>query len=652
MRLLAPSLFWFWAALIAVPIILYLFRPRPKTVRTSTLPFFKWLAREHQDATWLKRLKYWLSLLMTVLAILAVAAAIGGLIAAPDAGEMQTLVIVVDRSASMGATNAEDITRLDAGKSKLRERLAAVPAGVGIVVMAYDQRPEVLLARSLDLRHVQRVIDSITVRAIPGDAAEAIQLARQLAALDTTASIWHVTDSPAVTHSVSESNAPVARSVSKGNSNNPVARSVSEGPSPEHPSDDLVRVERIGVALSEAVNAGITASQLRRLPMEPDRFEAFVQVGGATKDEPIETELEVKLDEDLVAIRKLTVQMGQKETLLLPIRSSATAERQLTLTLRTEGDALADDDIALAHLPKFQPLRVLWISPDPDPFTELALTSLTSDETIVVEQGAPSAWPAKESVDVVLFDGWLPDKWPDSSAAIIVVNPPGSVGPVRAVPLKTGLPHDSVRTIDQQHPLLFGVASQRVAITQTAVVDASGSLQPLWVGQQGPLLLAGETEGQRVVLMAFNPQQSEHLPLLASYPLLIGNAIFWTAQTHLNAATGHNIVTGTQLDTSAESVTWIQPQFGEREAETISVPGGSLELDRVGFWRTTEGLTGAASLLSASESELPIEPASDRDAQQTKGTSFLRGNLVPLLLWFVIGLLVLESCLYHRYWIF
>ena len=54
MRFLFPTLFYIWAAFIVIPIVLYLFRPRPRTIRTSTLPFFKWLAREHQDSTWLK----------------------------------------------------------------------------------------------------------------------------------------------------------------------------------------------------------------------------------------------------------------------------------------------------------------------------------------------------------------------------------------------------------------------------------------------------------------------------------------------------------------------------------------------------------------------------------------------------------------------
>ena len=105
MRFLYPTLFFAWAALIIVPLLLYLFRPRPKTVRTSTLPFFKWLAREHQDNAWLKWLKHLLSLLITLFIIVACAAALARLVVAPASDATRTVVILVDRSASMNAVS-------------------------------------------------------------------------------------------------------------------------------------------------------------------------------------------------------------------------------------------------------------------------------------------------------------------------------------------------------------------------------------------------------------------------------------------------------------------------------------------------------------------------------------------------------------------
>ena len=194
MRFLLPSLFYLWAPLVLVPILLYLFRPRPRTVKTSTLPFFKWLAKEHQDSAWLRVLKYLISLLLTILVVLAGAAALARLVVTPAAEDTKTVVILVDRSASMGALDADGQTRLDQALAALQQRVAGLTAAIGVVVIAYDQRPEVLLARSVDHREVERALASIKIRPTPSDPTTALQLARRLAAIETPAAIWHATD--------------------------------------------------------------------------------------------------------------------------------------------------------------------------------------------------------------------------------------------------------------------------------------------------------------------------------------------------------------------------------------------------------------------------------------------------------------------------
>ena len=69
MRFLTPSyLHLLWLALI--PLVLWLFRRQAKRVPVSTLLFFKSLAREHQESAWLRRIKKWLSLLLTLLVLL------------------------------------------------------------------------------------------------------------------------------------------------------------------------------------------------------------------------------------------------------------------------------------------------------------------------------------------------------------------------------------------------------------------------------------------------------------------------------------------------------------------------------------------------------------------------------------------------------
>ena len=326
MRFLQPDLFYAWAALLAVPLVLYLFRPRTRTVLTSTLPFFKWLAREHQDNAWLRRLKQLLSLLITLTVLGAGAAALGKLVVSPAEDELETIVVLIDRSASMGASRGDSPTCQEQALSLIRERLAGVPASVGVSVIAYDRRPEVLLARTIDRREVERTLDTAVVRPVAGDADAALRLARRLAAIETPAAIWHVTDYEAQTTAATD-DVPVGDENGDGEVESPSEQDTGTAADTEESIVKTdIEVRNFFVGFPEPVNAGITAFQLRRVPLQQARlgYEAFVQVRACCV-EPLPAELEVYREGQLVQLRKLTISPDGVETLLIPLDAGAAA---------------------------------------------------------------------------------------------------------------------------------------------------------------------------------------------------------------------------------------------------------------------------------------------------------------------------------------
>jgi len=629
MRFIHPSQL-IWGALIAVPLILYLFRRKPRKVPVSTLLFFKALAREHQESAWLRRLKRLLSLLLTLLAILCAVGVLARLVVAPSSESLMAVVIVVDRSASMAAQDQNGQTRLEAALTRTREWLAGLSAGASVIVMAFDRQPEILLPSSYDRREVERALSSIRVRPIEGRPDRALRLARRMAALETPSSVWLATDGPT-----------------------PSLRSEDPGPDGEDErARDQISLQHIDVRLPAAVNAGITALKIRPLPLERGRFDAFVQVHAAAP-EPLEAKLEVRVDGALMALRSMTIEPGGRERVLIPV--GAGEGKELSLQVKVEDDILPLDNEVHLRIPELQPIRVLWVTEAPDPFTRLALTTLGRDHDIEVYQCEPSSWPPTDAVDVVMLDGWLPDEWP-TDLPIILISPPRSCGPVQAVPIGDGgLPVESLRTTDLRHPLLYGVASDRLSLAQTTVMEANGSLDPLWVGPSGPILLAGEVRGQRLVVMGFAAEQSEHLPLTASYPLLIGNALYWASQGAFEEQVGQNYRTGDLIRLGGKNITWTVPS--PKGAKKASLPLSShwTELDRIGLWETDTEERGSASLLSARETRLnTLEKPDDSDQANARAVraSILRGDLSSLLLWGVMLLLVVESWLFHRHGVY
>lgn len=612
MSFLHPSLLHLlWLALI--PIALWLFRRKAKRVPVSTLLFFRTLAREHQESAWLRRLKRWLALLLSLLVITFGTLALSRPYREGGGDAPRSLVILLDRSASMAATDAKGRTRLEEARARIKERLQTLPENVITSLVLFDVKAEVAQSRSTNRREVLRLLDQAAIVPVEDRAEEAMTVARRLAQLDAPSEIWLASDETVP----------------------------QEAPGPPLQG----RVRFLNVALPTMHNVGITGFQIRPAPLARNRFEAFVEVSAsAANDNTVETTLEARIDGRPVQLRQLTLKPGEASRLILPLEGGK--GQRLEMEVRTPGDCLGWDNVALAPLPETKALVVAWLTEAPDPFVELALTSLLAEERIQVLKGGPKDWPLKEKPDVYVFENWLPPTWPADRPAL-VLNPPGSAGPVHAKRLEKTVPYDAVRAVQPEHPVLFRVASARVAITQSTVLNVSDTLETLWMAGTEPVLAAGESGGQRLVVTAFVPGRSEQLALLSAFPLLIGNALYWCAE-HADALAslkpdrvGDFISAGPGL---VKWRAWDGAKFLDASDESKA---GLLDIRRIGVWEAADGRSGSSMLLSARETGVPAKgdkPATQEEAGNWAGG----GNWAPALLWLALAVLLVESWLFHR----
>lgn len=613
MEFLNPGSLWL-LLLGIIPVVLYLVRRRSKKVRVSTLVFFKTLAREHQESAWLRRLKRWLSLAMTLLLLaLAIFVLSRLIVRQDDADRYRTVVVLLDRSASMEVRDETGETRLEAAKRILRDRLTKVPEEVGIALVAYDQRPEVLQPRTTKRRELLSRLESVETRPIAGRPDTAIETARMIAGLEPPAAVWHLSDRLL-----------------------------------ENPGEDL-KLHELNLALPEVSNVGITAVSLRGVPLEHARYDVFVRVAlnrdapGATK-----AKLQVSVGGIPSQMRELDLEPGGESSLTFRINGSR--DQILRLALEMEGDAFSLDNEVSLPLPEIRPILAAWIRPDEseDPYTRFALSSLQESGTFELLKGAPKAWPLSEKVDAVIFDGWLPDEWPADTPAI-VLNPPDYTGPLLAKRLSAPVPYDSVRVGMADHPVLFRVSSSRVALTQTGLFEARGSLEPLWFAGSDPVLSAGEVGGQRIVVMGFSPGLSEQLPLTASFPILMGNALFWTVNQEERGGSNRLYRSGELAPVTGKTITWTESGAGSRKID-LPITSDVVEMNRRGVWETDTGLRGASHLLSREETDLrSLGEGVEGDPAYFATSNRFAGNLKLWLLAAVAMVLLLESWLFHRH---
>src|SRR4051812_8620856 len=158
----------------------------------STLLWQKLVADVEANAPWQKLRRSLLLLLQLLLVLLLVFLAARPFIERP-AGLAQDIVLVIDTSASMQATDVAP-DRLTAAKQAAIDSLKDLPSGGKVSVIAAGRTAKVVANGTSDLGRVRQAIESIEPTTAAGDLGDALRLASALAARSGDAEILVATD--------------------------------------------------------------------------------------------------------------------------------------------------------------------------------------------------------------------------------------------------------------------------------------------------------------------------------------------------------------------------------------------------------------------------------------------------------------------------
>ena len=476
--------------LLFIPAVLAMYMlklRRDQAVVPSTLLWSRLLTDVEANAPWQKLRRSLLLLLQLLLVLIITLLAARPFLERP-AGLAGDIVLIVDTSASMAATDVAP-TRLDAAKAAAIEALKDLPTGGTVSVIAADRTARIVVNESKDVGRVRQAIGDLQPSTMAGDLGDALELASKLAARSGQAQVLVATDAAIATVPDVDVDAPITVL--------PVGR--------------------------DRKNQAIVAMAVRTASSAVTRS---VFVGVANLDlESAQRRLEVWGDGQLLEARDLQLDAQARSDVV--IDDVPDDVRTLEVRLVAPGavavaapDQLAIDDRAWAVIPPDRKRLILVVGKG-DPYLETALSYLPNVELFGVtpeEYGPATARKDGRPWDLVIFEAALPSTLPDSP--ILAIAPPRTspLGEVAGT-----LKNPGIGSLKPDEPIL-----RYVDLTTTHIAEAAKLVLPDWArtvipGPKGaPLLYAGVRGGLPTAVLAFEPRQSD-LPLQVAFPILLAN---------------------------------------------------------------------------------------------------------------------------------
>jgi hypothetical protein len=480
----------------------YLLRLRRRRVVVAFAPLWLGTTGEQHSARRTRRLRHWLSLALA----LALFGAI--LLGAADPRELavdrggRSVVLLLDRSASMSATD-EPGTRLGAAKRRATEIAAGLTAADRALVASFAGDVEAETGFESDPRRLARGIAAVTASDEPGDLPRALAFA---------AAVLRGRPRPTVVL------------LSDGGFSEDARRAAPTDPD-GRPLD--LRYAPVG---RRGNNVGILSLAARRVPADPGAVETALIVQ-SFRSTAGTVGIEIESGGAIVDKVELILGPGERRRLLLPDLFAADARIVARLT---EGDDLPLDDRAAALIPPLPRRRILRVG-GADLYLDGALLSL--GRTVRVDRLAASevdrAVARAGGYDLVIFDGVTPSL-PPTAGRYLYFDPRGGGSPFSV----RGTVRDPVldpASLHRDHPLLRQLDLTDVNVAEaTRLALAPGDLA-LAASFGVPLIVTRERPGLRIAALAFDPRRSD-LPMRPAFPLLIGNALAWSARDASDAA--------------------------------------------------------------------------------------------------------------------
>ena len=534
MHFLNPSAFYLLAFIPIVVLLHFLKLRRQHYVVPSVMLWLEAIEDMKANVPF-QRLRHSLLLPLQILFLLIVvgSAARPALRQLGDLGEQS--ILVIDTSASMGATDLGK-TRLDVAKAEVLKLINRLGADGQMMIMD-TSRP----------RHNIR-------KPFTSDKEELRQAIENLSVVHTVPSLRPVFDSVAVYAGMSGTQASL-------NPDTVRVVFISDNFRRLPDSASSTQFQKIGLG-NQSENIAIVQFSVTRALIPPHRYEVLVGVQSFA-DTPKEFQVQLGI-EGKSFFEDETVVLSPKETasILFFLDDDERLYGQVVTARLDINDDLSVDNSVAAILHPPPKWKVLLVS-DRNLLPLNAI--LRTDPHINLSQIQTSAYHGPGDNDILIFDQFVPDPLPEGN--IVFLNP------------VSGLPFMLAKK-NQQPIQVIGQHSTHKVMRDVSLIDleVKASLQtqlPLWglplvETSQTPLIWIGEQDNQKMVVFAFDPfdlDVSNFATSIPSAPILMSQCLEW-----LGASTSP--IRPNLIRTGEPVKIWIEP-LSVAEKVIVQMPDGT-----------------------------------------------------------------------------
>ena len=575
------------AATLPPLLALYILRlRRPKRRVASTLLWTRQVEDLRANSLFQRMRVSWL-LLLQIVAVALVALALAQPQADLGIVESGRVVLLIDRSASMGVADAAGRSRLDAAKREAHERVDAL-FGAGF----FSQAPEVMVVAIAREATVLSPFSTIAARA--HDAIDAIE------ATDETTTLAEALD--------------VARSFMEVPNPDKQGAPQESGVTLELWSDGRIAdVDRCVVKAGESLryhpmgsptarNAGVAGAGVSRLAGNPDEVAVFARIMN-WDEAPLHSDVELWVDGTLRAVLPQGVDVpaagedpSRKTWLPGEIRVSFPS-----VTVKPDGivevrlvavdDQPADNRMAMVAAPAAA-ARVLLVGASSIVRGVVEALPVKSVDAVSAEEfttrvATQPSWV--DAFDVIVLDGASPSSLPPSRYLVL-----GGTVPFEGLNPYGDKSDVSMRSVQSAHPLMRFVNLDELGVARAVAYSPASDVETVVEGSDGPLVMTLARGGGQAVVVAFNPLDS-NWPFQRGFVNFMANAVEFLAASGREAALPTIMPGDTQpirLPSGVRSIELVSPS-GRTQELAVTDPAQAVvgPLRQAGVWtaRWTEG---------------------------------------------------------------